>query len=143
MWLSTMCSDIQRNYSTCKVPILLELVATIFMPCQKDLAIIAKPTALRSHSFNAGDLVLYDWPKQGDHKLSPIFKGPFVIVRPVGAVCYGIKSRTLQNKFIKVVHVQHLRPYFKRDTDVMQNNTSDEENDSCAENQDPADHHVL
>ncbi|GFV06170.1 hypothetical protein TNCV_2169261 [Trichonephila clavipes] len=31
-----------------------------------------------------------------DHKLSPIFKGPFVIVRPVGAVCYEIKSRTLQ-----------------------------------------------
>ncbi|GFS86060.1 retrovirus-related Pol polyprotein from transposon opus [Trichonephila clavipes] len=67
----------------------------------------------RSHSFKAGDLVLYDWPKQGDHKLSPIFKGPFVIVRPVGAVCYEIKSRTLQNKFIKVVHVQHLCPYFK------------------------------
>ncbi|GFY20146.1 uncharacterized protein TNCV_2148391 [Trichonephila clavipes] len=86
----------------------------------------------RSHSFKAGDLVLYDWPKQ-DHKLSPIFKGPFVIVRPVGAVCYEIKSRTPQNKFIKVVHVQHLRPYFKRDADVMQNNTSDEENDSSAE----------
>ncbi|GFS68089.1 retrovirus-related Pol polyprotein from transposon opus [Trichonephila clavipes] len=77
-------------------------------------------------------------PKQGDHKLSPIFKGPFVIVRPVRAVCYEIKSRTLQNKFIKVVHVQHLRPYFKRDADVMQNNTSDEEDDSSAENQDPA-----
>ncbi|GFQ76073.1 down syndrome cell adhesion molecule-like protein Dscam2 [Trichonephila clavata] len=41
----------------------------------------------RFHSFKAGDLVLYDRPKQGDHKLSPIFKGPFVIVRPVGAVC--------------------------------------------------------
>ncbi|GFY16333.1 transposable element Tcb2 transposase [Trichonephila clavipes] len=24
----------------------------------------------RSHSFKAGDLVLYDWPKQGDHKVS-------------------------------------------------------------------------
>ncbi|GFT01431.1 hypothetical protein TNCV_3215311 [Trichonephila clavipes] len=94
----------------------------------------------RSHSFKAGDLALYYWPKQGNHKLSPIFKGPFVIVRPVGAVCYKIKSRTLQNKFIKVVHVQHLRPYFKRDADVMQNKTSDEENDSSAENQDPADH---
>ncbi|GFV39558.1 retrovirus-related Pol polyprotein from transposon opus [Trichonephila clavipes] len=64
--------------------------------------------------------------KTGDHKLSHIFKGPFVIVRLVGAVCYEIKSRTLQNKFIKVVHVQHLRPYFKRDADVMQNNASDE-----------------
>ncbi|GFW21962.1 transposon Ty3-G Gag-Pol polyprotein [Trichonephila clavipes] len=95
----------------------------------------------RSYSFKAGDLVLYDWPKQGDHKLSPIFKGPFVIVRPVGAVCYEIKSRTLQKKYIKVAHVQHLRPYFKRDADVMQNNTSDEENDSSAENQDPAEGH--
>ncbi|GFT94289.1 transposon Ty3-G Gag-Pol polyprotein [Nephila pilipes] len=66
----------------------------------------------RSHSFTAGDLVLYDWPKKGDHKLSPIFKGPFVIVRPVGAVCYEIKSTAQQNKFIKVVHVQHLCPYF-------------------------------
>ncbi|GFU08509.1 transposon Ty3-G Gag-Pol polyprotein [Trichonephila clavipes] len=46
----------------------------------------------RFHSFKAGDLVLYDWPKQGDHKLSPIFKGSFVIVRPVGDVCYEIKS---------------------------------------------------
>ncbi|GFU10474.1 uncharacterized protein TNCV_12731 [Trichonephila clavipes] len=87
------------------------------------------------------DLVLYDWPKQGDHKLSPIFKGPFVIVRPVGAVCYEIKFRVLQNKFIKIVHVQHLCPYFKRDADVMQNNTSDEENYSSAENQDPAEDH--
>ncbi|GFX40228.1 retrovirus-related Pol polyprotein from transposon 412 [Trichonephila clavipes] len=59
----------------------------------------------------------------------------------LGAVCYEIKSRTLQNKFIKVVHVQHLRPYFKRDADVMQNNTSDEENDSSAEKQDPAEDH--
>ncbi|GFX09040.1 hypothetical protein TNCV_4166191 [Trichonephila clavipes] len=60
---------------------------------------------------------------------------------PIGTVCYEIKSRTLQNKFIKVVHVQHLRPYFKRDADLMQNNTSDEENDSSAENQDPAEDH--
>ncbi|GFT37606.1 hypothetical protein TNCV_66881 [Trichonephila clavipes] len=45
---------------------------------------------------------------------------------PIGAVCYEIKSRALQNKFIKIVH---LCPYFKRDADVMQNNTSDEEND--------------
>ncbi|GFW30008.1 hypothetical protein TNCV_1593261 [Trichonephila clavipes] len=59
----------------------------------------------------------------------------------LGAVCYEIKSRTLQNKFIKVVHVQHLRPYFKRNADAMQNNTSDEENDSSAENQDPAEDH--
>ncbi|GFS53857.1 putative gypsy-29-i dr [Nephila pilipes] len=81
----------------------------------------------RSHSFTAGDLVLYDWPKKGDHKLSPIFKGPFVIVRPVGAVCYEIKSMTQQNKFIKVVHVQHLRPYFKRNTPTIEENSTDEE----------------
>ncbi|GFX17964.1 uncharacterized protein TNCV_2294121 [Trichonephila clavipes] len=80
------------------------------------------------------DLVLYDWPKQGDHKFSPIINGPFVVVRPVGDVCYEIKSRTPQNKFVKVVHVQHLRPYFKRNADVIQNNTTDEKND-----QDPAD----
>ncbi|GFX95060.1 hypothetical protein TNCV_3605191 [Trichonephila clavipes] len=59
----------------------------------------------------------------------------------LGAVCYEIKSRTPLNKFIKVVHKQHLRPYFKRDADVMQNNTSDEENDSSAEDQDPAEDH--
>ncbi|GFS78005.1 uncharacterized protein NPIL_18131, partial [Nephila pilipes] len=81
----------------------------------------------RSHSFTAGDLVLYDWPKKGDHKLSPIFKGPFVIVRPVGAVCYEIKSTTQQNKFIKVVRVQHLRPYFKRNTPTIEENSTDEE----------------
>ncbi|GFY33515.1 hypothetical protein TNCV_4538431 [Trichonephila clavipes] len=57
------------------------------------------------------------------------------------AVCYEIKSRTLQNKLIKVVYVQNLRPYFKRDAYVMQNNTLDEENDSSAENQDPVEDH--
>ncbi|GFS81222.1 uncharacterized protein NPIL_334301 [Nephila pilipes] len=70
---------------------------------------------------------VHDWPKKGDHKLSPIFKGPFVIVRPVGAVCYEIKSTTQQNKFIKVVHVQHLRPYFKRNTPTIEENSTDEE----------------
>ncbi|KAF8792328.1 Transposon Tf2-8 polyprotein like [Argiope bruennichi] len=84
----------------------------------------------RSHSFKAGDLELYDWPKKGDHKLSPIFKGPFVIIRPVGAVCYEITSTTQQNKFIKVVHVQHLRPYFKRNSPTIEENSTDEENES-------------
>jgi len=84
----------------------------------------------RSHSFKAGDLVLYDWPKKEDHKLSPIFKGPFVIIRPVGAVCYEIKSTTQQNKFIKVVHVQHLRPYFERNSPTIEENSTDEENES-------------
>ncbi|GFV27393.1 uncharacterized protein TNCV_3795881 [Trichonephila clavipes] len=83
----------------------------------------------RSHSFKAKDLALYDWPKQGDHKLSPIFKGPFMFVRPVGAECYDIKSTTQQNKFIKVVHV-HPRPYFKRNSSTFEENSTDEENES-------------
>ncbi|GFY40613.1 hypothetical protein TNIN_194851, partial [Trichonephila inaurata madagascariensis] len=83
------------------------------------------------------DLLLYYWPKQGDPKLSPTFKGPFVIICPVGAVCYELKSTThTQKTFIKVVDVQHLYLYFKRDTDFQ--NNSHEENDSSAENQDPA-----
>ncbi|GFY34954.1 hypothetical protein TNCV_155271 [Trichonephila clavipes] len=49
----------------------------------------------RSHSFKAGDLILYDWPKQGDHKLSPIFKEPFVIVRPDRAVVRQKSTRDL------------------------------------------------
>ncbi|GBM31194.1 hypothetical protein AVEN_242607-1 [Araneus ventricosus] len=65
------------------------------------------------HSFKPGDLVLYDWPKQCVHKLSPMFKGPFVIVRPVGAVCYEIKFVKEQRKF--KVH-QHLRACYKRNT---------------------------
>ncbi|GBL73468.1 hypothetical protein AVEN_159466-1 [Araneus ventricosus] len=36
------------------------------------------------YSFEPGDLVLYDWPKQCKRKFTPMFKGPFVIVRPVG-----------------------------------------------------------
>ncbi|GBN28009.1 hypothetical protein AVEN_13675-1 [Araneus ventricosus] len=68
------------------------------------------------HSFKPGDIVLYDWPKQCDHKLSPLFKRPFVIVRPVGAVCYKIKSMMEQRKFRKVIHVQHLRACNKRNT---------------------------
>ncbi|GFR25217.1 hypothetical protein TNCT_245181 [Trichonephila clavata] len=70
-------------------------------------------------------------------EISPIFKGSLVTVRPVGAVGYELKSTTLQ-KFVKVVHVQNLYHYFKRDADIMQNNTSNEENGSSAENQDPA-----
>ncbi|GFQ75007.1 down syndrome cell adhesion molecule-like protein Dscam2 [Trichonephila clavata] len=54
----------------------------------------------RSQSFKAEDLLLYDWPR----KESNIFKGPFVTVRPVGAMCYEIKSET-QRKLIKVVKV--------------------------------------
>ncbi|GFV04363.1 uncharacterized protein TNCV_919841 [Trichonephila clavipes] len=84
----------------------------------------------KSHSFKAGDPVLYDWPKQRDHKLSPIFKEPFEIVRPVGTVSYEIKSTTQQNKFIKVVHVQYLRPYFKRNATTIDLNSADEENES-------------
>ncbi|GFX46957.1 uncharacterized protein TNCV_315801 [Trichonephila clavipes] len=90
---------------------------------------IRKEEHERSHSFKALDLVFYDWPKQ-DHKLSPIFKGPFVVVRPVGAMRYEIKSTTQQNKFIKVVHVQDIRPYFKRGTTTVEENSTEEENES-------------
>ncbi|GFQ86887.1 uncharacterized protein TNCT_639681 [Trichonephila clavata] len=94
----------------------------------------------RSHSFQKGDLVLYNWPKQGDHKLSPILKGPFVIVRPVGAVCYEIKSTTPGNKVLKVVHVQHLRLYFKRESPTIEeDDSSEEESESTVEMKDPAD----
>ncbi|GFX66345.1 uncharacterized protein TNCV_343191 [Trichonephila clavipes] len=83
----------------------------------------------RSHSFKVEDPELYDWPKKGDPKLSPIFKVPFVSVRPVGDVRYKIKSTTQQNKFIKVVHV-HFHPYFKRNTTTVEENSTDEENES-------------
>ncbi|GFT76387.1 retrovirus-related Pol polyprotein from transposon opus [Nephila pilipes] len=94
----------------------------------------------RSHSFKPEDLILYDWQRKGDHKLSPNFKGPFVIVRPVGAVCYEIKSTTPGNKVLKVVHVQHLRPYLKRESPIIEeDDSSEEESESAAEMQDPAD----
>ncbi|XP_023243381.1 uncharacterized protein LOC111641443 [Centruroides sculpturatus] len=91
------------------------------------------------HLFKSGDLVLYDWPKQHDHKLSPMFKGPFEIVRPVGAVCYEITSLTSQRKFQKVVHVQHLRPYYKRDAPVLEEDVSSEEEEPEVEVQDQVD----
>ncbi|GBM59850.1 hypothetical protein AVEN_96268-1 [Araneus ventricosus] len=52
------------------------------------------------HSFETGDLVLYDWPKQCDRKLTPMFKGPLMIVRPVGAVYYVIKSKESGKKLV-------------------------------------------
>ncbi|GFT65584.1 hypothetical protein NPIL_536711 [Nephila pilipes] len=66
------------------------------------------------------------------HKLSQIFKGPFVIVRPVETVCYEIKSTIPRNRVLKVVHVQHLRPYFKRDTPIIgEDDSSKEESESA------------
>ncbi|GBN47524.1 hypothetical protein AVEN_183473-1 [Araneus ventricosus] len=44
------------------------------------------------HSFEPGDLVLYDWSKQYDRTLTPMFKRLLMIVQ-VGAVCYEIKSK--------------------------------------------------
>ncbi|GFT54482.1 hypothetical protein NPIL_534191 [Nephila pilipes] len=85
----------------------------------------------RSHSFKL-DLVLHDWLKQGDHKLSPIFKGPFVIVRPVAAVCYEIRSTIPRNRVLKVVHDQHLRPYFKRDTPIIEEDDCSKEESKSA-----------
>ncbi|GBO16425.1 hypothetical protein AVEN_180368-1 [Araneus ventricosus] len=43
-----------------------------------------------------------------------MFKEPFVIVRPIRAVGYEFKSLAEQRNFQKVVHVQHLRAYYKR-----------------------------
>ncbi|GFT46737.1 hypothetical protein NPIL_18611 [Nephila pilipes] len=84
------------------------------------------------------DLVLYDWPKQWDHKLSPIFKGPSLIVHPVGTESYKIKSMTPGNRVLKVVHVQHLRPYFKRDTPIIEEDVISTEERETAKMQDPA-----
>ncbi|KAF8797133.1 hypothetical protein HNY73_001436 [Argiope bruennichi] len=58
----------------------------------------------------------------------------------LGAVCYEIKSTTAGNGVLKVVHVQHLRPYCKRDTPIIEEDDSlEEESDSAAEMQDPTD----
>ncbi|GBM21173.1 hypothetical protein AVEN_50905-1 [Araneus ventricosus] len=40
------------------------------------------------HSCDPGDLVLCDWPNQCDSKLTPMFKGPLMIVLPIGDVFY-------------------------------------------------------
>ncbi|GBO32795.1 hypothetical protein AVEN_191577-1, partial [Araneus ventricosus] len=57
------------------------------------------------HSFETGDLVLHDWPKQCDIKLLPMFKRPLMIVRPVGAVCYDGKPMKEQRTFRRIVQV--------------------------------------
>ncbi|GFT68864.1 fatty-acid amide hydrolase 2-A [Nephila pilipes] len=66
--------------------------------------------------------------------------GPFVNVGTVGAVCYEIKSTTSGNKVLKVVHVQHIRPYLKRESTIIEeDDSSEEERKSAEEMQDPGD----
>lgn len=67
------------------------------------------------HTFKTGDLVWYEWHQASDNKLSPKYKGPYTIVKPVGTVCYRIsKPNSTNSKDEKVVHVQSLKPYHKR-----------------------------
>lgn len=42
------------------------------------------------HNFQPGQLVWYNWHSMKGTKLTPGFKGPFVIEHPVGEVCYKI-----------------------------------------------------
>ncbi|GFQ89654.1 uncharacterized protein TNCT_508081 [Trichonephila clavata] len=64
----------------------------------------------------------------------------FINDMPLGAVCYEIKSTTPGNKVLKVVHVQHLRPYFKRESPTIEeDDSSEEERESTAEMKNPAD----
>ncbi|GBN01539.1 hypothetical protein AVEN_109797-1 [Araneus ventricosus] len=75
------------------------------------------------YSFETGDLLLFDWPKQCDLKLSAMSKRPLMIVRPLSlsqAVCCEIKSVNEQRKFRKVFDVQHHRAYYKRNTLKLQ-----------------------
>ncbi|GBM88287.1 hypothetical protein AVEN_107832-1 [Araneus ventricosus] len=75
------------------------------------------------HLFETGDLALYDWPKQCDRKLAPMFKGPLMIVRPVEAVCYENKSRS-HKKASEIVR-RHHRPYHDH-TLVIQKDSNSE-----------------
>ncbi|GFT34991.1 hypothetical protein NPIL_677411, partial [Nephila pilipes] len=59
-----------------------------------------------------------------------------------GVVCNEIKYTTPGGKVMKAVHVQHLRPYFKLGTPVIEeDDCSVEESKSAAEMQDPAHDH--
>ncbi|KAF8783119.1 hypothetical protein HNY73_013326 [Argiope bruennichi] len=67
------------------------------------------------------------------------FQGSFVVALPVGAVCCEIKSTTAGNEFLKIVHVEHFRTYCKRDAPIIEDDSLEEESESTAEMQDPAD----
>ncbi|CAI6354043.1 unnamed protein product [Macrosiphum euphorbiae] len=63
------------------------------------------------HNFQPGQRVWYNWQSTNDTKLSPNFKGPFVIEHPVGKVCYKITRADATNKkHSRIVHVQSLKP---------------------------------
>jgi len=62
------------------------------------------------HNFQPGQRVWYNWQSTNDTKLTPNFKGPFVIVRPVVKVCYEITRADASNKnHSRIVHVQSLK----------------------------------
>lgn len=68
-------------------------------------------------TFQKGDLVWYNWPLASDSKLSPKFKGPFVIENKVGEVCYKIRKTDQSDskkKDTRVVHIQTLKPFVSR-----------------------------
>lgn len=63
------------------------------------------------HNFQPGQRVWYNWLSTNDTKLTPNFKGPFVIVHLVGKVCYKITRADATNKnHSRIVHVQSLKP---------------------------------
>lgn len=66
--------------------------------------------------FHKGDLVWYNWPLASDSKLSPKYKGPFVVENSVGKVCYKIKKadQSEKKKDTRVVHIQSLKPFRSR-----------------------------
>jgi len=60
-------------------------------------------------------LVWYEWHQASDNKLSPKYKGPYTIVKPVGTACYRIiKPNSTNSKDEKLVHIQSLKPYHNR-----------------------------
>jgi len=62
-------------------------------------------------NFQPGQRVWYNWQSTNDTKLTPNFKGPFVIEHPVGKVCYKITRADATNKkHSRIVHVQSLKP---------------------------------
>lgn len=69
-----------------------------------------------NQTFQKGDLVWYKWPLASDSKLSPRYKGPFIIENLVGKVCYKIKRADQSNKKkdTRVVHIQALKPFLDR-----------------------------
>lgn len=66
-------------------------------------------------SYKPGDLVWYEWHQTVDNKLTPKYKGPYVILTQLGTVCYRItKPNSSSSKDEKVVHIQNYKLYNDR-----------------------------